>query len=1028
MAFIKDMIWGKTLSPQDAEEWLFRNGLYKMNHEGKDLDAAAHFPKLKSLSAEEQRKGIIKIYKEHLVDRYLKDEKGDTGIGIVEVLKEDKPELDGEMDIEVRKKIAQAWQNEQLAKKAPKEKEKEKDKKSKKDAIPKSVTVTGTATTTSTSTTPESTLAQLPRPRPRASTGTVNFINEMRKDTLKQIQELDEEFEVVPIAEVALADTVTTTTTTTTTTTSTATTTPATSSTPSTNNPLVSSPSSISSSTTTTTTTHSTTPVPAFQFYSPAQFAPPLSSEMYPVIAMTVPQYVPKGEYGEFFEIIDEPKAKKGWLWSGGGKEAVRVRKIDTRKIENKLIDRIKDKNNLANAVQAYGNAILKKAPTSYDSYKEQIAFFEQAVDAALSITGKHAMVEGALREQFYRGFLTAASEGLKNLLANPDEDATPMINAFLEAKKDLLNFHKSKLAQSSKLSHITTEMTPEMELVEDLKMNQSQFIMVLEQIRHAYLLANLPAQKNEDLIKTHLSRWRQWAWAFDALEFPQVPKNLHKSKAPVDLTQLNSQMTLAPVQSALPSAPPSAPLFEPSEFAPLAQMQTYSMPPIQSFIPEISYDAFPEINDKPVVKKGWISSGIPKPKVDTKAIEEALREAIQENQNIDQAMGNYCQEIQTLAPKNPREKISYFEQAVAKAVKIVAKKDKDVESKARAQFYCLFIQDAAQELRSVLIDYHDEDATPLINAFLEAKSDLLNLLKNTPTQSPELALVTEMKLQFSLIIPLEQIRAAYLLARGKDKDQNMANTHLSRWKQWAWVCQTFKIPGIPNNLHKKTRPVDFSQLDTTDSAKAVTEKSVLEAGASSETSTRSRKKEKKSAVSYASPYKKSYIDARFDPEIQEDELQAEAVQFYGIRYRLLKMALTNHSLATKLVTSELTANHEFDVNRELTRMETEGVHPMLEAADETLEPILRAAYKVVILLEGNASNEQLFKAIKEAPDELFAEPAFKKYLTRQARAEGFEAMTINAGKPLYTPIIAQAVMAWFDSRITAYANYAELN
>jgi hypothetical protein len=459
------------------------------------------------------------------------------------------------------------------------------------------------------------------------------------------------------------------------------------------------------------------------------------------------------------------------------------------------------------------------------------------------------------------------------------------------------------------------------------------------------------------------------------------------------------------------------------------------SDPSPSQYVPALAYKDIEEIGLKSKSYFSW-GYGAPKlPKVDTKTLEESFEKAIVQG-DVSDAVEAYVEGIQnTISNLDLKQKIAFFEQAIAK-VKKPSRSD-GAEKELREQFADVIIADAGRALAEALDDTA-LNAAAGINKFLEIKNDLIKLRKTPFKEPPEKLLVrcagfTRLG-QFQT--PLGALHDAYAQAKSDKFKEHYLDSFRNRWSQWAWALQALDIvPNLPKDFYKSPEPVSIAGYSEPVEAQKPPEpiepietlllppetESVVSTPISAITIITPISPVREVSIPRP-PAMKSYIDARFLDVVDGGDLKKQP---YGIRYRLLKIALEenggsnlSNDLAEALCEHERSHNGSFRASDEIAQMKENCLNPLLESYKDS--EVIKAVYQVVVAIENKKSEEALSDAIHNVPERFFEISAFKKYLERQERYER------KAGKnPLTT---AQAMLAWFDSRLSAYAKFAKLS
>jgi hypothetical protein len=436
----------------------------------------------------------------------------------------------------------------------------------------------------------------------------------------------------------------------------------------------------------------------------------------------------------------------------------------------------------------------------------------------------------------------------------------------------------------------------------------------------------------------------------------------------------------------------------------------------------------------KPKSYLSWGYSAPKLPKLDTKTLEESFKQAITQGEDSD-AVEAYVEGIRNASSGlELTQRIAFFEQAIAK-VKKPALSD-GVEKDLREQFAYVIIIGAGFALAKALDDT-DYNAAAEINKFLEIKNDLIKLRKTPFKETPEKLLVrcagfTQLG-QFQA--PLGALHDAYAQAKRDKYKAHYLDSFRNRWSQWAWALQSLAIvPNLPKDFYKSQEPVSiagYSELVEEQKPQEPIEpletillpdtEPVVVSSATSATTTITPISPVREISIPRPPAMKSYIDTRFLDRADGADLKKQP---YGIRYRLLKIALEENGsnlsdeLAEALCEHERALDGSFRASDEIARMKEKCLNPLLEAYKDA--DVIKAVYQVVLVVENKKSEEALEAAIRNVPERFFEHSAFKKYLARQGRHEGKKGNSSMAK--------AQAMLAWFDSRLSAYARFAKLS
>jgi hypothetical protein len=530
------------------------------------------------------------------------------------------------------------------------------------------------------------------------------------------------------------------------------------------------------------------------------------------------------------------------------------------------------------------------------------------------------------------------------------------------------------------------------------------------------------------------------------------------------------------------PSAPPMDQVVYPT-LSPFQQKDPYV--PSQPFASLVDItEPAPKVARRGIFSFGRGEPAVKIPKLDTKLLEAALKQSIAQKEDIAVASYHYIQRVRALIPPDCslKQRVAILEQTIANALKIKCSVA-GYENHLRVHAFTAVIWDASSALGTALMN-PDLDAAPIINGFLEIKDDLAKLHKAPYPQgiSPEKLFVKfalfgntqpEQLYQYLMpfMTPLGRLCQAYHQAKATGADAPILNTYRNKWSQWAWALETLEVMRLPKDFFKSKEPIDLNSLYSSDRVEPVTQKNALrlrrelrrkereERIAALETprqlkggkvtQTKKRAVEERPVESNTkrqqkvrfvepedevveiseerqvkSPYTKSYIEALFEG-MEPNGAYLKKVP-YGIRYRLYKLAVleqTPNPWSNALWDHEEGLNPRFSPTSQIYRMERDVISSYLRAySDQTL---IRAIYRVVRGVEGNWSPSELQELISKVPSYFFRNDIFQTCLRTQAEVEGVE---IDYTNPVHSPIIAQAMMAWFDHRLSAFVKLKRIS
>lgn len=404
-------------------------------------------------------------------------------------------------------------------------------------------------------------------------------------------------------------------------------------------------------------------------------------------------------------------------------------------------------------------------------------------------------------------------------------------------------------------------------------------------------------------------------------------------------------------------------------------------------------------------------------PEVDTSAAERQLGlDLAQKNQS--EAIRDFVAAMRTVAPPGSfKVRIAFYEKAVETALRHQEIRPREME--IRSLFCLAFFDDFARLVREAYLD-SEVDATALINAFLGLKPDLFRLRKGDFIATTPERLLIERALGTNLTtftVPMLELKDAFFRYRSESsyslETAAVLSSYRLKWSQWAWALQQTGLVPLPQDFYRSAEPRSF--LMQASAAAAPSAPSSGEARAPRRAAERAPKRDMK-----------SYIAVQFADVEANGEMLKKMVSV-GKYYRLLKLALAENNpnpWSSALWEYERQVKDKFDAVSTVYNMEKTVLQPLLRSYKD--QELIQAVYKVVRAVEADHPHKDIQKLIAAIPDKFFPDEKFVQYVAAQARAEGVE---INFQAPgwmdnlLHTPIIAQAIVAWFDNRLTAYSN-----